>query len=85
MPVVLLGGSIGGDIEGGDSVDGETGENDSVGGDTDAGAGENDVICGPVTMAIDNITATTVTFKGKINVADADKDFSKVTIRYSEQ
>ena len=54
------------------------------GGSQDKPTDENEVKSGPATIAIDKITATTVTFKGKIDVADDDRDFSIVTVRYSE-
>ena len=57
---------------------------DNAGGSQDKPADENEVTSGPATITIDKITATTVTFKGKIDVLDADKDFCQVTIRYSE-
>ena len=57
---------------------------DNTGGSQDKPIDENEVISGPVTITIDKITATTVTFKGKIDVAEADRDFSIVTVRYSE-
>lgn len=44
----------------------------------------NDETTDLVTISIDEITPTTVTFKGKVNVSDADKEYSMVTIRYSE-
>ena len=57
---------------------------DNTGGSQDKPTDENEVKSGPVTITIDEITATTVTFKGKIDVAEADRDFSIVTVRYSE-
>ena len=57
---------------------------DNTGGSQDKPIDENEVTSGPATITIDKITATTVTFKGKIDVAEADKDFSIVTVRYSE-
>ena len=57
---------------------------DNTGGSQDKPTDENEVTSGPVTITIDKITATTVTFKGKIDVAEADRDFSIVTVRYSE-
>ena len=57
---------------------------DNTGGSQDKPIDENEVISGPATITIDKITATTVTFKGKIDVAEADRDFSIVTVRYSE-
>ena len=66
----------------GDEQNTEQGGNE--GGSQEKPADENEVISGPVTITIDKITATTVTFKGKIDVAEADRDFSIVTVRYSE-
>ena len=57
---------------------------DNTGGSQDKPTDENEVTSGPATITIDKITATTVTFKGKIDVAEADRDFSIVTVRYSE-
>lgn len=57
---------------------------DNTGGSQDKPIDENEVTSGPATITIDRITATTVTFKGKIDVAEADRDFSIVTVRYSE-
>ena len=57
---------------------------DNTGGSQDKPIDENEVTSGPATITIDKITATTVTFKGKIDVAEADRDFSIVTVRYSE-
>ena len=57
---------------------------DNTGGSQDKPADENEVTSGPATITIDKITATTVTFKGKIDVAEDDRDFSIVTVRYSE-
>ena len=57
---------------------------DNTGGSQDKPTDENEVISGPVTITIDKITATTVTFKGNIDVAEDDRDFSIVTVRYSE-
>ena len=54
------------------------------GGSQDKPTDENLVTSGPITITIDEITATTVTFKGKIDVAETDRDFSIVTVRYSE-
>ena len=70
--------------QGGNQNNGNENGGDSTGGSQDKPADENEVKSGPVTITIDEITATTVTFKGKIDVSDADKDFSQVTIRYSE-
>ena len=58
--------------------------NGDNGGQQDKPAGGDKVTSGPVTVTIGEITATTVTFKGTIDVSDADKDFSQVTIRYAE-
>ena len=68
---------------GNENNDNENG-GDSTGGSQDKPADENEVKSGPVTITIDEITATTVTFKGKIDVAKTDRDFSIVTVRYSE-
>ena len=57
---------------------------DNTGGSQDKPTDENEVTSGPATITIDKITATTVTFKGKIDVAEDDRDFSIVTVRYSE-
>ena len=57
---------------------------DNTGGSQDKPTDENEVTSGPATITIDKITATTVTFKGNIDVAEADRDFSIVTVRYSE-
>ena len=51
---------------------------DNTGGSQDKPTDENEVTSGPATITIDKITATTVTFKGKIDVAEADRDFSSV-------
>ena len=70
--------------QGGNQNNGNENGGDSTGGSQNKPTDENEVTSGPVTITIDKITATTVTFKGKIDVSDADKDFSQVTIRYSE-
>ena len=57
---------------------------DNTGGSQDKPTDENEVTSGPATITIDKITATTVTFKGNIDVAEDDRDFSIVTVRYSE-
>ena len=57
---------------------------DNSGGTQDKPTDENEVTNGSVTITIDKITATTVTFKGNIDVAEVDRDFSIVTVRYSE-
>ena len=77
---LVVAGCTGGPL--GDDQNTEQGGNG--GGSQDKPADENEVKSGPVTITIDEITATTVTFKGKIDVAEADRDFSIVTVRYSE-
>ena len=70
--------------QGGNQNNGNENGGDNAGGSQDKPTDENEVTSGPVTITIDNITATTVTFKGKIDVAEDDRDFSIVTVRYSE-
>ena len=70
--------------QGGNQNNGSENGGDNSGGSQDKPTDENEVTSGPVTITIDNITATTVTFKGKIDVAEDDRDFSIVTVRYSE-
>ena len=70
--------------QGGNENNGNEHGGDNAGGSQDKPTDENEVKSGPVTITIDNITATTVTFKGNVDVAEADRDFSIVTVRYSE-
>ena len=70
--------------QGGNQNNGNENGGDNAGGSQDKPADENEVTSGPVTITIDKITATTVTFKGNIDVAEDDRDFSIVTVRYSE-
>ena len=70
--------------QGGNQNNGNENGGDNAEGSQDKPTDENEVTSGPVTITIDNITATTVTFKGKIDVAEDDRDFSIVTVRYSE-
>ena len=70
--------------QGGNQNNGNENGGDNTGGSQDKPIDENEVTSGPATITIDKITATTVTFKGKIDVAEADRDFSIVTVRYSK-
>ena len=70
--------------QGGNQNNGNENGDDNAGGSQDKPTDENEVTSGPATITIDKITATTVTFKGNIDVAEADRDFSIVTVRYSE-
>ena len=70
--------------QGDNQNNGNENEGDNTGGSQDKPTDENEVKSGPVTITIDEITATSVTFKGKIDVAESDRDFSIVTVRYSE-
>jgi hypothetical protein len=45
---------------------------------------EEESVVASCTISIDEITASTVTFKGLLDVAEVDRDFSIVTVRYSE-
>ena len=70
--------------QGGNQNNSNENGDDNAGGSQDKPADENEVTSCPATITIDKITATTVTFKGNIDVAEADRDFSIVTVRYSE-
>ena len=45
---------------------------------------EEESVVASCTISINEITASTVTFKGLLDVAEVDRDFSIVTVRYSE-
>ena len=59
-------------------------QNTEQGGNQNGGGQETPEQKGPATITLGNVTATTATFSGHINVVASDLSFSQVTVYYSD-